>query len=100
MARTYDITSMEVLPKLNDYEQVVVRLNFTYGDALASLEGSCALPTPRDQFLPLDQISKDLALQWLLANCSNTTEEFDLQLDNEIKQKNNEAFVYTWSDQS
>lgn len=96
MARFYDVTSMEVLPKLDNNSDVVIKLNFIYGDAEASLVGFYRLPAPSGDFLPLDQISKETALEWLLANCPNTTEQFDAQLDAEIARKANQPFVYNW----
>jgi hypothetical protein len=98
MTRSYDVTSMEVLPQLDAHSDVVIKLNFTYGDASASLKGSCSLPAPEGTFLPLESISKATALQWLLANCSNTTEEFDANLDAQIAAKANRPFVYDWTE--
>jgi hypothetical protein len=98
MTRTYNVTSMEVLPKLDAHSDVVIKLNFTYGDAEASLQGSCSLPVPEGEFVPLDSISKELALEWLLANCPNTAEEFDAQLNRELAEKANEPFVYNWAE--
>lgn len=98
MARQYTVTSMEVLPQLDAHSDVVIKLNFTYGDAEASLAGSCSLPAPEGPFVPLDQVSKATALQWLLANCPNTTEQFDAQLDREIAEKANEPFIYDWEE--
>jgi hypothetical protein len=97
MTRTYNVTSMEVLPQLDDHTDVVIKLNFTYGNAEASLVGSCTLVQPENEFLPLDQISKETALSWLLDQCPNTTEEFNTQLDRELAEKANEPFVYDWS---
>lgn len=87
---------MEVLPKLDAYDDVVIKLNFTYGDADMSLKGNCRLPAPEGTFLPLESISKATALQWLLENCPNTTEEFDARLDRELAEKANKPFVYDW----
>lgn len=98
MARTYDVTSMEVLPQLDGNTDVVIKLNFTYGNAEASLQGSCSLPVPEGEFIPLESITKELALEWLLANCPNTTEEFDANLDAQIAAKANQPFVYDWSE--
>lgn len=98
MTRTYNVTSMEVLPKLEGRENVIIKLNFTYGDDEASLQGSCLLPAPEGAFIPLDLISKELALKWLVAYCPNTTEEFDANLDAQIAEKTNELFVYDWSE--
>lgn len=98
MNRNYAVTSLEVLPKLGEHDDVVIKLNFTYGDAEASLKGSCFLPAPEGTFLPLESISKAIALQWLLENCPNTTEEFDAQLDREIAEKANEPFEYNWAE--
>ena len=97
MARTYDVTSMEVLPKIDAHDDVVIRINFTYGDAEGYLQGSCSLPAPGGTFFPLDSISKELALEWLLANCPNTTEEFDANLDAQIAKEASRSFVYDWS---
>lgn len=96
-SRQYDVTSMEVLPQLDDHTDVVIKLIFTYGNAEASLQGSCSLTQPEGSFLPLDQISRETALSWLLDQCPNTTEEFDAQLDKELAEKANQPFVYSWS---
>lgn len=95
-SRSYEVTSMEVLPKLDAFSDVVIKINFTYGDDRASLVGSCSLPAPEGQFIPLDSISKETALQWLLANCENTTEEFNEQLDAEIAADADRPYPYTW----
>jgi len=98
MTRFYNVTSMEVLPNLDAYSDVVIKLNFTYGNAEASLRGQCELTPPglSSPFLPLESISKATALQWLLENCLNTTEEFDANLDAQIAEKANEPFIYDW----
>jgi hypothetical protein len=98
MTRAYAVTSMEVLPQLDDHTDVVIKLNFTYGDVNASLNGSCTLTQPEGEFLPLESITKETALSWLLDQCPNTTEEFDAQLDKELAEKANEPFVYDWSE--
>ena len=98
MTRTYNVTSMEVLPKLNDLDDVVIKLNFTYGDEEASLSGSCSLPAAEDTLVPLESVSKELALEWLLEHCPNTTEEFDSNLDQQIFEKEHEPFIYNWSE--
>ena len=98
MARTYKVTSMEVLPQLDAYSNVVITLNFTYGDAEASLNGSCSLTQPEGELIPLDQISKETALSWLLDQCPNSTEEFNSNLDAQIAKAANETFVYTWTE--
>jgi hypothetical protein len=100
MARTYDVTSMEVLPKLDAHSDVVIKLNFTYGDVEAFLQGSCTLTQPEGEFLPLNQISKETALSWLLDQCPNTTEEFNAQLDRKLAERANDPYVYDWSDSS
>lgn len=99
MARSYNVTSIEVLPKLDSLDDVVVKLNFTYGNSEAFLSGSFSLPAPEGTILPLKSITKEIALQWLLAHCPNTTEEFDAQLDREIAEKANEPSVYDWSEE-
>jgi hypothetical protein len=98
MSRFYTVTSMEVLPQFDAHSDVVIKLNFTYGDAEAFLSGSCSLPAPKDTLVPLESVSKELALEWLLANCLNTTEEFDAGLDAQIAEKANEPFVYDWAE--
>ncbi len=100
MTRSYDVTSMEVIPQFGSNSDVVVRLNFTYGDTQASLKGSCSLPAPEDTFLPLESISKETALEWLLENCPNTTADFDANLDEKIAAAANAPFVYTWDEGS
>jgi hypothetical protein len=97
MTRAYDVASMEVLPQLDDHTDVVIKLNFTYGDTGAFLRGSCTLVQPEGSSLPLDQISKEIALSWLLDQCPNTTEQFDAQLDRELAEKTNEPYIYDWS---
>ena len=98
MTRIYEVTSMEVLPQLDAHTDVVIKLTFTYGAAANKIGGTVTLPAPEGTFLPLESISKATALQWLLANCPNTTEEFDAQLDRKIAEKANEPFIYNWSD--
>lgn len=98
MTRTYEVTSMEVLPQLDAHTDVVIKLNFTYGDSADKIGGSVILPAPEGEFLPLESISKATALSWLLANCPNTTAEFDARLDREIAEKANEPFEYDWSE--
>jgi hypothetical protein len=90
---------MEVLPVLDGLTNVVIKLNFTYGDTEASLQGSCSLAQPNSEFLPLEQISKETALSWILDQCQNSTEEFNAQLDKELTEKANEPFVYAWDNQ-
>ena len=99
MTRSYTVTSMEVLPALEGYTNVVVKLNFTYGNTEASLQGYCSLTQPKGPFLPLDQISKEVSFSWLLDQCPNSTEEFDAQLDKKLAEKVNKPFVYTWENE-
>lgn len=96
MARTYEVTSMEVLPQLDAHTDVVIKLNFTYGDSADKIGGSCTLPAPEGEFLPLESISKATALSWLLANCPNTTEELDAGLDKKIAEMADQPFSYDW----
>lgn len=84
---------------LDGFTNVVIRLNFTYGDAEVSLQGSCSLAQPNNEFLPLEQISKETAISWILNQCPNSTEEFNSQLDRELAKKNNKLFVYDWGSQ-
>jgi hypothetical protein len=98
MTRAYTVTSMEVLPQLNSYSDVVITIDFVYGDSQTSLNCSCCLPAPKDTFLPLESVTKEVALQWLLANCQNTTEELDSALDAKIFNVTNTPFVYDWAD--
>ncbi len=100
MTRSYDVTSMEVLPQLDGNTDVVIKLNFTYGDDEASLHGNCQLTPPESGsgFLPLESITKATALSWLLEQCPNTTEEFDANLDAQIAAKANQPFVYNWAE--
>jgi hypothetical protein len=100
MTRSYDVTSMEVLPQLGTHDNVVIKLNFTYGDAEACLQGSCSLAAPEGSLVPLASVSKELALEWLLSNCSNTTEEFDVNLDAQIAKAANTPFIYAWTEES
>jgi hypothetical protein len=89
---------MEVIPLLDNFSNVVVRLNFTYGNSEASLNGSCLIPTPDGEFVPLDSISKELALEWLLAHCPNSTQEFDANLDVKLAETAKAPFVYRWTE--
>lgn len=97
MPRSFDITSVEVIPTLGNFHNAIIKINFTYGDAESHLVGSCHLPAPSRDFIPLDQVSKDTALEWLASNCPNTTEQFDLQLDLKNNQQNNQPFIYDWN---
>jgi hypothetical protein len=94
MARVYTVTQMQVLPQLEGNTKVVIDLRFTYGDAEAMLNGSCPVPAPEGVLVPLESITQELAVKWLLEYCPNTTEEFDAQLDRELAEKKNPPFVY------
>lgn len=96
MARSYEVTSMEVLPQLDAHSDVVIKLNFTYGDASDKIGGSVTLPAPEGDFIPLESISKATALSWLLANCPNTPEEMDAALNKKIARMRNQPFTYDW----
>lgn len=95
-ARTYTVTSLTVLPHEDGYSDVVTAVKFTYGNEEASLGGSCPLPPPGIPFTPLAEVTKEQAMEWLLANCPNTTEQFDANLDAQIAYKANEPFEYEW----
>jgi len=97
MTRSYNVTSMEVLPAFRDHSNVVIKLNFVYGNAKISLQGSCSLPLPEGTIIPLESISQELALRWLLDNCPNTTEEFDADLDAQLVKTTNVPFLYMWT---
>lgn len=98
MTRIYTVTSLEVLPTVDDFSDVVVGINFTYGDADNFLKGFCPIPLPEGSFVPLDSVSKELAMEWLLAYCPNTTEQFDAQLD--LQSVTNTSFIYDWPEPS
>ena len=98
MSRSYTIHSLTVLPAKEEHSDVVVTINFTYGDSEVSLGGQCQLPPPSSDYVPLANITKDQAMQWLLEFCPNTTEEFDANLDAQLAEKSNQSFNYDWSD--
>jgi hypothetical protein len=99
-ARTYTVTSLEVVPHEDGFTDVAIAIKFTYGNEVASLSGTCPLSSPGIPFTPLDEVTKEQAMEWLLACCPNTTEEFDANLDAQIAYKANEPFEYTWSSAS
>lgn len=98
MARQYEATSMEVLPKLDAHSDVVIKVFFTYGDSEASLTGQVKLapPTPGSQFIPVESITKETALSWALDQCIVPTTQFDAQLDAEIARKANPPYIKDW----
>lgn len=96
MSRSYTIQSLTVLPHKDDHSDVVITINFTYGDAELSLPGSCSLPAPGGDFIPLANISKEQAMGWLLEFCPNSTEEFDARLDAQAAAALNQPFTYDW----
>jgi hypothetical protein len=99
MTRIYNVTSMEVSPQLDNHTNVVIKLSFTYGNTEVSLNGYCSLTQPEGEFLPLESITKETALYWLLDQCPNSTKEFDAQLDKKLAEKANKPFVYTWENE-
>ena len=95
-ARAYTVTYLTVIPSQGEYSDVVTHVHFTYGNEVASLIGICPLPAAGVPFIPLDEVTKEQAMQWLLAYCPNTTAEFDANLDSQIAYAENTPYDYEW----
>lgn len=93
MARIFKVTSMEVQPKLGAKSDVVISLEFTYGDDQHSTGGLLELEPPGDSFLPIESITEQVALEWLLATVGNRTDEYDHAIQKDIDAKNNVPYV-------
>lgn len=106
MARSFEITSLEVSPQYNaegaTFPDVVISINFRYGEGENLVSGSCPLNPhePDGSFLPLESVSKELALQWLLACNRLNKSALDQQLDYLVQLEKNPPFEYNWTDPS
>lgn len=96
MAREFQVTSLKVVPNLDNKTDVVTEIQFTYGDSGTFLKGSCVVPVPGDTFIPLESISKEKALEWLTQCLPNTTEEFDKEIDRRIAARTNVPYIHDW----
>lgn len=98
-SRAYEVTSMEVLPRLDAHSDVVIQLFFTYGTSEESLNGAVSLVAPQAgaPFLPLESVTKETALSWLMGVLRDEQKaELDEQLDAKIAEKSNVPYAYSW----
>lgn len=84
MAREFNVASMEVMPKLDGHDDVVVIISALYGDTEASMPVEVPLDAPGSAFTPLSSVTPEVALQWLIAKVNEPTV---------IKERNDEGEI-------
>ena len=76
----FTLVSVEVEPVRGTNTDVIVSINYTYGDSQINLKGNCPLPDPDANIIPLSTITRSQALDWLVAYCPETTASLDARL--------------------
>lgn len=116
MTRQFNVASMEVVPKLDSHDDVVITIRAIYGDSRASNFFNVQLNPPGPNYIPISSITKELALEWLLAKVDEPVykwdtdeegepiqvpgqtlrEEFDKMLDKQIALAADQPYSYGW----
>ena len=76
----FTLVSVEVEPVRGLNTDVIVSINYTYGDAQINLKGNCPLPDPDANIIPLSTITRSQVLDWLVAHCPESTASLDARL--------------------
>jgi hypothetical protein len=76
----FTLVSVEVEPVRGANTDVIVSINYTYGDSQTYLKGNCPLPNPEADFIPLSAITRSQVLDWLVAHCPESTASLDARL--------------------
>jgi len=76
----FTLVSVEVEPVKGALTDVIVSINYTYGDSVINLKGNCPLPDPENDYIPLSTITRSQVLDWLVAHCPESTDSLDARL--------------------
>lgn len=76
----FTLVSVEVEPIKGAYTDVIVSINYTYGNSSINLKGNCPLPDPEANFVPISTITRSQVLDWLVAHCPESTDSLDARL--------------------
>jgi hypothetical protein len=76
----FTLVSVEVDPTRGGLSDVIVSINYTYGDGTTFLRGNCPLPDPETDYIPISTITRKQVLDWLVAYCPETTSSLDARL--------------------
>ena len=90
----FTLVSVEVEPTRGANTNVVVSINYTYGDSLVNLKGNCPLPNPDDSFIPINTLTRSQVLDWLVAHCPESTTSLDARLAGLTTYQANTKFIY------
>jgi hypothetical protein len=76
----FTLVSVEVEPVRGALNDVIVSINYTYGDSLANLKGNCPLPDPEGDYISLSTITRSQVLDWLVAYCPESVDSLNARL--------------------
>lgn len=99
-ARTIRVTSLEVLPQLNSFDDVVLEAKWKYEEGSVSLacDTQFEAPAAGSDFVPLDSVTPEIAKSWVLSRLDDETMKLlNEAMDRKIASINNKPFVYDWS---
>lgn len=88
---TWTISQLDCYPQVGDETDVVVTAHWTCagtdGTYNSSVYSTCSFPPPEGQFVPYDQLTQEMVLDWCWANGVDkdaTEAAVQTQLDNQI----------------
>ena len=76
----FTLVSVEVEPVRGANTDVIVSINYTYGDSQTNLKGNCPLPDPDANIIPISTITRSQVLDWLVAYCPETIASLNARL--------------------
>jgi hypothetical protein len=62
------IEQIRYIESLDNFSDVVIQLNWNYSlEGFQSISGTLELPSPSDNFIPIEQLDQDIMIGWVIA---------------------------------
>jgi hypothetical protein len=62
------IEQIKYIESLDNFSDVVIQLNWNYSlEGFQSISGTLELPSPSDNFIPIEQLDQDIMIGWVIA---------------------------------
>jgi hypothetical protein len=90
----FTLVSVEVEPIREANTNVVVSINYTYGDSQTNIKGNCPLPNPDANFIPISTLTRGQVLDWLVEHCPESTSSLDSRLAGLTSHIANTKYIY------
>lgn len=85
----WDVTEMNCIPAKNGNENIVINVHWRCfgqdGDYVSSVYGTCGLPENEENFIPYDQLTKEMVLSWVWSSGSVDKEAVENSVNQQIQ---------------